>query len=137
MIRPLPNSLLTMRLRAIRLRYTHDPDITCVPGCSQPIYNVRTGEEYARVFWDGFGKHRLQTPHGTFDVTNQDGIYSFSWDGFHFAVLAPYQGLTTPPPLPEISDPDREYSMIMISSAEPPADLAMMMLNFPFLQIRP
>ena len=127
-----------LRSRHIKYRYVHDPDITTVPGCSQVVYPEDSSDEYARIFWDGLGKHRIQTSDGTFDVTYQNGTYSFSWKGFHFADMAPYrEGTPFSHPLCENLPPDKEPCMIMQTNTEPPVGLALLMLSFPILQIRP
>ncbi len=134
----LPNTPIKIRNRQGTFHYPHDPDITCFPGCSQGVYLDGTNEEYARIFWDGVGKHRIQTADGTFDVTYQDGIYTFSWQDFPFAVMSAYkEGTSFSHPWGTTQQSDKECCMIMHANTTPPVDLALLILSFPLLQIRP
>lgn len=134
----IPGWSTLLRHRRTQFRYINDPDITCFPGCSQAVYMDNSEEEVARIFWDGLGKHRIQTAEGTFDVTYQDGVYSFSWKGFRFAVMSKYQeGTPFSHPWGRKQHPDKECWMVMLANTEPPNTLALLMLSFPLLQIRP
>ena len=133
-----PSGSVTLCRRNFKLQYYNDPDITCVPGCSQPICHADSGEEYARVYWDGTGKHRLQTPYGTFTVTYQGNIYSFFWENLRFAVMSNIRE-GTPFFHRHAARPrtGREYTMALLTNLELPVPLALMMLSFPQLQIKP
>ena len=134
----LSNGSVMIRHRRTKFRYINDPDITVVSGCSQVVYVQDTDEEFARVFWDGNGKHRIQTSDGTFDVTYENGVYAFSWNGFRFAALSAYkEGTAFSHPWGAMRHPDEECCMVMLANTEPPLGLALMMLSFPLLQIRP
>lgn len=127
-----------LRHRRTKFRYHHDPDITCVPGCYQVVYEDDSDKEFARIYWDGFGKHRIQTADGTFHVTYQDGIYSFSWKGFRFADMSVYkEGTPFSHPYGKAQHPDKQCCLVMLANTEPPIGLALLMLSFPLLQIRP
>ena len=133
-----PSGSVTLCNRDFKLQYYNDPDITCVPGCSQPICRAASGEEYARVFWDGTGKHRLQTPIGTFKVTYEKGVYSFFWENLRFAVMSNIRE-GTPFFHRYAKNPrtKRNYTMALLTNIELPTPLALMMLSFPLLQIKP
>lgn len=133
-----PSGSVTLCNRDFKLQYYNDPDITCVPGCSQPICLADSGEEYARVFWDGTGKHRLQTPIGTFTITYQNGVYSYFWENLRFAVMSNVRE-GTPFFHRRAKRPrsTRNYTMALLTNLELPIPLALMMLSFPLLQIKP
>ena len=133
-----PSGSITLSHHSFHLQYYNDPDITCVPGCSLPINRADSGEEYARVYWDGTGKHRLQTPFGNFTVTYEKGIYSFLWENLRFAVMSNIQE-GTPFFHRYAKNPRtrRNYTMALLTNMELPTPLALMMLSFPLLQIKP
>lgn len=125
----LPEYPVTLDSRELRLRCSHDRGMTLFPGCSRPVHTEPGGEEYARIFWDGTGKHRMQTPFGTISVLYQDEMYLFIRSNICIGALRRSRQ--------ELPGAEWEPRMSMMTETRLPEALAVLLLSFPLLQIGP
>lgn len=134
----LPDYPVTLQCTGLMLRYVNDPEITRVSGISRPVFDADCGEEYARVYWDGTGRHRLYTPFGKFPVEYRDGVYAF---GRRDVCIAGIRTIRKGSPLhPEwetVKEDQWEPRMAMVTTERLPDELALLMLAFPLLQLAP
>lgn len=134
----MPDYPVTLQCTGLMLRYVNDPEITRVCGISRPVFDADCGEEYARVYWDGTGRHRLYTPFGKFLVEYRDGVYAF---GRGEACIAGSRTIRKGSVLraewETVKDAQWEPHMAMMTTEQLPDELALLMLAFPLLQLAP
>lgn len=118
------------------LRCRHDPDMTLVPGISIPITAGESDEEFARIFWDGRGRHRLNTPWGNLQIVSERGEYSFLRDGKPIATTLTYRHDWDVSPA-EQAEGWNLFRLLEVTEPTIPDELAVLMQCFPMLAIGP
>lgn len=134
----MPDCSVSMYCTGLMLTCSRDRDMTLVPGISVGIFDGDCMEEYARVFWDGAGQHRLQTPFGCIQVTYQEGMYLCHRDENLLGALCTIQkGSAYMLSRQEAPDPDWEPRMALHVTEPLPDELALLLLSFPLVQLGP
>lgn len=134
----LPRFPVVIASAELSLRYENDLDMTLVPGISRPILREDTGKAYARVFWDGSGKHRLHTPFGWFRIACREDICVIFRENIPIAALGRIQrGSEFDFSWRKTRDADWEPHLTMMTTEDLPDELALLMLSFPLFRLAP
>ena len=127
---------VTLRCPGGMLRFSHDPQMTVFSGCNRAVEDADSGEEYARVYWDGRGRHRIGPPFGSIQVEYREGVYAFGREERCFAALCCVQkGSLMDQTQRDFRDPEWELRMGMMTQDALPDDLAVLLMSFPLLQL--
>lgn len=127
----LPDWPVTIHGMGLRLRYSRESGNPRASGSSSPILDARSGDEYARISWDGQDRYRIWTTLEEIQIQYQEGTYMFFRENKKIALMRSIR--KDFPAGVCFQDPEWEPCMVMMTAEKLPDSLALLMLSVPLL----